>query len=514
MERSAVLRGQLRCTILIGEEVFFYLMIDLTNIEALRTAEELCKAIDITYDSELDASDGFREEKRMVIMNAAYKLGCFPEVSEYAAKCKSEATAHEYIVAEVTDMCECDRRGKPLNITDNYYQILCNDPKFSHVRYNEMSKRPVVVNDDGVESLWTDDQDAGCRSYIEKHYGIHSVQKCSDALSLFFRARAYHPIKNAIEKTEWDGVKRIPYVLTKWMDAEDTEYTREVSRLIFAGGINRLYHPGCKFEDMPVLIGGQGAGKSSFVRFLAIEDRFFTELSTIEGKEGSEAIEGSWIVEVSELLALTKTKEQEAVKAYLSRQRDKFRPAFGRRVEERTRSCIFIGTSNRDQFITDKTGGRRFYPVLCTNTGYNLYDHEQECREYIRQCWAEALANINSDYMAPYAKREVKPLIEEKQAAATEDDYRVGMIEGFLEDYPGNYVYTSLLWKSALKNEYRPMQKADETQIGLIMRNINGWRRVTSRRKTADGPQRGWERVSISRPYAATYTTPNNDVPF
>lgn len=488
-------------------------MIDLTNIEALRTAEELCKAVEITYDPELSASDAFREGRRMAIMNAAYRLGCFAEVSDYAAKCSADADAQGYTVAEVTAMCECDRRGRPLNITDNYSRILCSDPEFAHVRYNEMSNRPVIVNDDGAESLWTDAQDAGCRSYIEKHYGIHSVQKCSDALEIFFRSRSYHPIKDAIEKTKWDGVTRIPYALSKWMGTEDTEYTREVSRLIFAGGIHRLYHPACKFEDMAVLIGNQGAGKSTFVRFLAVEDRFFTELSTIEGKEGSEAIEGSWIVEISELLALTKTKEQEAVKAYLSRQKDKFRPAFGRRVEERARSCIFIGTSNRDQFITDKTGGRRFYPVLCTNTGYNLFDHEQECREYIRQCWAEALANIDSDYMAPYAKREVKPLIEEKQAEAVEGDYRVDMIETFLSELnEGDFVCSVTLWKEALGIDNKEMARADQTQIGLIMRNMKGWRRTRRNKPNRYKMTHGW--VKEFAPNPATYDTPNDDIPY
>jgi len=144
---------------------------------------------------------------------------------------------------------------------------------------------------------------------------------------------------------------------------------------------------------MPVLIGKQGGGKSTFVRWLAMEDRFFTELRTIEGKEGLEAINGAWIVEVSELLALTRTKEQEAVKAYLSTLVDKYRPAYGRNIVEQPRSCVFIGTSNRAQFIVDKTGGRRFYPVECVRTGYDLFRRETEIREYIQQCWAEAYAN-------------------------------------------------------------------------------------------------------------------------
>ena len=488
-------------------------MVDLQHIDELRTFDELCEAYKMTHDPALGVSDSFRESLRMAIMNTAFKRGCYSEVSSYATKCSSDANAQPYTIAEVTEMCECDRRGKPLNITDNYFQILCNDREFSHVRYNELSKRPVVVDDNGNVSLWTDGHDAGCRSYIEKHYGIHSVQKCSDALEIFFQSRAYNPVKDAIEKIKWDGATRIPYILHKWMGTEDTEYTREVSRLIFAGGIHRLYHPACKFDDMPVLIGGQGAGKSSFTRFLAINDNFFSELSTLDGKEGAEAIEGSWIVEVSELLALTKTKEQEAVKAYLSRQHDKFRPAYGRRVEERPRTCIFIGTSNREQFITDKTGGRRFYPVYCRNTGDDLFKHEQECREYIKQCWAEALANIDSDYMAPHAKSEVKPLIEMKQAEAVEDDYRVDMIETFLSGLnEGDFVCSVTLWKEALGIENKEMARADQTQLGLIMRNMKGWKRTRRKKPNRYKMTHGW--IKEHAPLSVTYDTPNDYTPF
>jgi predicted P-loop ATPase len=282
------------------------------------------------------------------------------------------------------------------------------------------------------------------------------------------------------------------------MGVEDSDYTREVSRLIFAGGIHRLYNPGCKFEDMPVLVGGQGAGKSSFVRFLAIEDRFFTELTTIDGKEGSEGVEGAWIVEVSELLALTKTKEQEAVKAYLSRLVDKYRPAYGRHIVERKRTCAFIGTTNREQFITDKTGGRRFYPVRCRNTGYDLFDHEEECREYIKQCWAEAYHKMHSDFMNPYATRSVKPQIEVAQESAMEEDFRIGMVQNWLDKHAPENVCGGMIWENALHRELSHFTKADQTQIGLIMNNnVTGWDKCKpGQMKTFEryGRQRFWVR--------------------
>ena len=489
--------------------------VDLNNIDAIQSIDGLCEAIKATFDPNLNISSAAVFRARMQIKAVAIRLGCVQEVQGLIDSYTHDFPGDNY-TSRIMRLCECDRRGNPLNIADNYKIIMANDPYYAGIKQNAMSLRPETSDENGKIRPWTDVDDANSRAYIEKTYGLYSRQKHDDSLADLFDSRRYHPIKDVISALKWDGESRIPMLLTKWMGAEDTPYTREVSRLIFAGGIHRLYRPGCKFEDMPVLVGGQGAGKSSFVRFLAIEDRFYSELNTIEGKESIEAIEGSWIVEVSELLALTKTKEQEAVKAYLSRQFDKYRPAYGRRVVERQRSCAFIGTTNREQFITDKTGGRRFYPIKCSNTGYNLFDHEQECREYIRQCWAEAYAKMDTPFMAPFADRALKPQMEDKQQDATEEDVRVGLIEAYLDSLDGDFVCTGMLWEIALGNSYKQPEKADQTQIGLIMQNMPGWVRANDNKRNFGrfGRQRYWRRVRIINSEAVTYNTPNDEVPF
>lgn len=442
-------------------------------------------------------------------------MGCYEEISGIIEQYSRDYKERNY-QTEIYNNCSVDRRGNVLNATSNYLIIMQTDPAYSGLRLNEMSGRYETVESDGRVRSWTDTDESASRAYIEQEYGIHSVQKHGDALSCLFNSRKYHPIKQEIESIEWDGTDRIATILTKWMGVEDSEYTREVSRLIFAGGIHRLYNPGCKFEDMPVLVGGQGAGKSSFVRFLAIKDSFFTELTTIDGKEGSEGVEGAWIVEVSELLALTKTKEQEAVKAYLSRLIDKYRPAYGKYVVERPRTCAFIGTTNREQFITDKTGGRRFYPVRCANTGYDLFDHEAECREYIRQCWAEALHKMHTPFMNPYATRSIRPQIEQAQELAMEEDYRVGMIQNWLDKHAPEKVCGGMIWEGALQQELSRFTKADQSQVGLIMNNsVVGWKRCKpGQMRTFEryGRQRFW--VRAEEVVQQTAPEPNDFTPF
>lgn len=443
-------------------------------------------------------------------------MGCYDEINGMIEEYSRTYRENNY-QTEIYQKCSVDRKGNILNSTNNYLTIMLTDPCYSGLRMNEMAGRLETMDADGSIRLWTDTDESASRAYIEQEYGIHSVQKHGDAMACLFNSRKYHPIKQTIESIKWDGQDRISSILTKWMGVEDNDYTREVSRLIFAGGIHRLYNPGCKFEDMPVLVGGQGAGKSSFVRFLAIEDRFFTELTTIDGKEGSEGVEGAWIVEVSELLALTKTKEQEAVKAYLSRLVDKYRPAYGRHIVERKRTCAFIGTTNREQFITDKTGGRRFYPVRCRNTGYDLFDHEEECREYIKQCWAEAYHKMHSDFMNPYAKREIRPQIETEQESAMEEDFRIGMIQAWLDHKAPDYVCSGMIWEEALNFDQARFTKADQTQVGLIMNNnVIGWKKCEPGQKKSFqkyGRQRYWIRDDSGKS-SPTFETPNDFTPF
>lgn len=385
-----------------------------------------------------------------------------------------------------------DGNGRPLSSINNFLQVLENDPKFDGLKFNMLTYAPEQVRD-GVPCRWLDSDDAETRWYIEKKYGFHSQQKCDDALRIVFAKNQYHPIRDLVDGIEWDGTERITSFLHYCTNCDDTPYTREVSRLIFSGGIHRLYKPGCKFDDMPVLIGTkQGEGKSTLVRWLALSDDYFAEVNEFDGQRGIESLEGAWICEVSELLALTKTKEQEAVKSFLTRLNDRYRMPFDRRVTDHPRQCLFIGTTNKEQFLTDKTGNRRFYPVKVKQSGYDLFNREAEIKEYIRQCWAEARVKLQAGEMKPYADRCLVSEIRERQTEAVEDDYRLGMIEAYLEDKVETCVLD--LWYNALKmGEFSKPTKKDSNEIGLIMQSMSGWERQPKVRRFPEfGVQRWW----------------------
>lgn len=385
-----------------------------------------------------------------------------------------------------------DGSGRPLTTVDNFLCVVENDAKFNGLKFNLLTNSPEQVRN-GVVERWTDADDAEARCYIEKQYKIHSVQKCDDAFRIIFKRNEYHPIRELIDTLSWDGQPRICKFLHRWTKCEDTPYTQEVSRLIFAGGIHRLYNSGCKFDDMPVLIGKkQGEGKSTLVRWLAMRDEWFTEVAEFDGQKGIEAVEGAWICEVSELLAMTKAREQEAVKSYLTRQNDRYRMPFDKRVTDHPRQCVFIGTTNKEQFLSDKTGNRRFYPVLVQQTGYDLFDHEAECREYIKQCWAEAKVLYDAGQISPFADRRLIDSIRQHQNEAVEDDYRVGLISEYLVTH--TEVCIIELWQKALKmGEFSKPTKKDSNEISLIMQSADGWEKSDKvKRFDGYGVQKFW----------------------
>ena len=387
-----------------------------------------------------------------------------------------------------------DGKGQPLSTIDNFLLSLRKDKEFESLRFNQLSYAPEHIVDGKLER-WQDKDDSRARFYIEQKYHIHNREKLDDALRILFAEREYHPIKQIIEAVKWDGVSRIQELFIKWLKCEDTPYIREVTRLVFAGGIHRLYNPGCKFDDVAVLIGThQGEGKSTFARWLAIKDEFFTEVTEIEGQKGIEAIEGAWICEIAELLAVTKSKEVEAVKSYITKLVDRYRRPFDRRTTDHKRQCIFIGTTNKEQFLTDKTGNRRWYPVKVNSSGYDLHDHKAEIQADILQAWAEAKYLYDNGDLNPYADRRLLEEIKEKQEQAVEDDYRVGMITDYLSSKYKDKVCIMEIWKYALNNDFSKPTRRESNEITLILQSIGGWERGKIERHNEFGNQMFWYR--------------------
>ena len=402
-------------------------------------------------------------------------------------------------VSDTRSILAPDKDGKPLTTIENFATIMRNDKTYSHIRFNEMAGCAEVHTKDKI-AKWTDADEANSMMYIESKYGLYSKDKHSAALRILFDDRSYNPVIDMVDSYEWDGEQRCEMFLHEWAKVEDSAYTREVSRLIFAGGIHRLYAPGTKFDDVPILIGTkQGEGKSSLIRFLAIEDQYYGEVNMMEGQQSIEQLRGKWICEISELLALTKTKEQEAAKAYITRQVDSYRKPWDKNVSDLPRRCIMIGSTNNDSPLSDRTGNRRYYPVEVHCNGYDLFDHEQECREYIKQCWAEARDRYKAGNMPNFADRKLVKDYRSAQENAMQDDWRVGAIQAFLDrKNPGEYTCVREVCHRALSpNPDFPKEPSlvESKDIGAIITRLPDWEKCGKKRMALYGQQRCWVKV-------------------
>ena len=272
--------------------------------------------------------------------------------------------------------------------------------------------------------------------------------------------------------------------------------------------IHRIYEPGCKFEIMVCLVGGQGAGKSTFFRFLAVNDEWFTDdLKRMDDENVYSKMQGHWIIEMSEMLATVNAKSIEDIKSFLSRQKETYRIPYQTYAEDRPRQCIFVGTSNNLDFLPlDRTGNRRFAPVLVhqERVEKHILEDEKESREYIVQAWAEAMVIYKNCPHELKLSKKMEEYLKEMQKQFMPEDTKVGVIQAWLDDCTDEYVCSEMIYREALRHEYEEPKQWEIKEINSIMNTcIDGWEKVTSHRFSRYGLQRGWKRRTDNRGFVS-----------
>jgi len=172
-------------------------------------------------------------------------------------------------------------------------------------------------------------------------------------------------VTDYLDSLVWDGTPRLDRWLVDFAGADDTSYVRAASRAMLVAAVRRARHPGCRFEQMPVLEGPQGSGKSRALRLLAIEDAWFADALPrldADARQVIEATHGKWIVEASELGGMT-ASDAAALKSFLSRSHDEARMAYDRDRTRMPRQFVVVGTTSSADYLRDTTGNRRFWPV-------------------------------------------------------------------------------------------------------------------------------------------------------
>jgi predicted P-loop ATPase len=374
-------------------------------------------------------------------------------------------------------------RGKVLQTVKNCEIVLQKDSRFANkIRFDVFSKQirlfgGVPWDISNKERPWVDNDDKQLFALVQDEYALNYRANLVDSVQNIAHLNKIHPVQEFLNSLEWDGQAHIRKLLPDFLGAEDTEYNYECLKLFMLGAIKRVFEAGCKCDNMLILQGGQGIGKSTFFRRLAMRDEWFNDsLMTLEGERAVQLLLGSWIIELGELKAIARTAGGvESVKQFLSVKQDKIRLPYNKSTEDIPRQCVFGGTTNQAVFLDDLTGNRRFLiiPVGINQATKSLFDNDTTDKEF-RQAWAEALHIWKTERPPLVLPKSCIAQAEELQKASNNDDGMRGLIEKFLEDK--DRVCVLQIWREALEELGRPGRK-DSDRIVQIVLDL-GWKRA------------------------------------
>ena len=402
------------------------------------------------------------------------------------------------------------RRKAP--IVDELRSMVEADPVFSGVRLDTfrdcMTAEGLPWNPAPHE--WNEGDDAQAFAYMQRRYGASNRKDAMDAVLIVALGRSYSSLVEELEGLpQWDGQPRAADLFADFLGADNSFYNRTATSCWMCGAVERAFNPGVKFDNVVVLIGPQGCGKSSLASLLGLLPEFFTDSlgDLTRGKDTAELMRGKWIIELPELTGM-RGREVNAVKAFITRTDDVYRPAYGKHSASHPRMCAFIGTANPGPFLADATGNRRFWPIRCgaAYTSGGLDPNSEEGRRWVEQAWAEIVAKRRDrglggwgEYMGegegdvarnpPFSL--LPPPGFERAAAEVREGYEVeDPFEGPIADYlegaaPGARVCARMLAVEALGMDPARTAKAEMTRIAEFMDNrARGWERMEGRQRS------------------------------
>lgn len=463
-----------------------------------------------------------------------------PEVKKLIVEEQMSSIAEAFDGVEIEDtdsdewktLLEVDRKGNIVGDIGNVALILENSPQLKgRICFDEFEHREIAVkklpwrNENHTSRYIKDSDIANLKLYLKDKFKVTvSTPVIEDSLQVLYERKRVNSVRQYLTSVNWDEEPRVDRLLIDYLGAENTEYTRTVTRKILVAAVARIFEPGCKFDNMLTIVGLQGIGKSTIINKLG--GKWFSDsfnFHMLGDKEAYEQLQGAWLVEVGELTGLKKA-DIESAKSFLSKREDRFRVAYGRRIEEFPRQCVFFGSTNNDLFLRDSTGNRRFWPVTASVITPAKDIWKDLTKSEIDQVWAEAVWFYRKGETL-HLDREIEETARKTQASHTEEDIRVGMIQKYLETLlPDNWeeldiyqrrayltggdlqpegvkvrdrVCVAEIWCEVLGGTIKDMNTNNTKFIHDAMIIIQGWKKLKSTRKfSIYGYQRVYVRQS------------------
>jgi predicted P-loop ATPase len=374
-------------------------------------------------------------------------------------------------------------KRKALANLNNALVALENAPEWSGVlAFNEsslmvMAQAQPPVGTRRAPFVWSDVEDIECAAWLQRNGIMIGRDTAGQAIQAAARKRSFHPIRDYLNSLAWDQIGRIDDWLLLYLGADESDYNRAVGAKWLIGAVARVYRPGCKNDTCLILEREQGALKSTSLNILAGE-WFCDEMPELGSKDAALQMRGKWIIELAELDAMSGA-EVARVKAFMSRQVDRYRPPYGRHSIDAPRECVFAGTTNHDVYLKDETGGRRFWPVRCGQIDLDSLRRDRD------QLWAEAVHRFHrgGTWWLDSAGIALKA-VEQQQERFNADPWQTP-IGDWLE--PRAEATIDQILVSCIDKPKKDWTQADKNRIARSLRAL-GWERFQRR----DGTRREW----------------------
>jgi len=342
----------------------------------------------------------------------------------------------------------------------------------------EMRKIPKWYPEGKPLSSWSDN-DAIWFKYemaVQQKYDV-KVSDINEAALIYSHKRKYHPVKDYLEPLVWDKKDRVSTWLTDYAHVEDNAYVRAVGTKVLLAAVKRIYQPGCKFDNVLVIEGDQGVGKSRLLEALGMK-WYSDQHIDPHHKDTVSCMRDKWIIEVSEMTCVKKA-EVDALKSFLSRNTDRKRLSHMKLAQDYPRQCIFIGTINPDEvgYLSDNTGNRRFWPVLIPPDSKIKV---KKLKEDIDQIWAEVMYRYNQGNTDLHIADQTveKIALEEAEKRKAIDEWHA-TIANWLNHVRADgliiqHVKSTQIWSDCLNGTLRHIKRMDQVRITNIMKSL-GW---------------------------------------
>jgi predicted P-loop ATPase len=384
--------------------------------------------------------------------------------------------------------CILDERKRPLPILANVLIGLRAELPDAFA-FDEMSRVAMLMKslrgENDFRPRSCTDVDVGIVQERLQHLGLARISKdvVHQAVDMHAAEHSFHPIRDYLEGLQWDGSARVAVLFPTYFGADDSKYTRRIGEMFLVSMVARILDAGCKADHLPIIEGPQGILKSTACRVLG--GQWFSDaLPEIAcGKDVSQHLRGKWLIEVSEMHAMSRA-ETTLLKAFITRQEERYRPSYGRKEVIEPRQCVFVGTTNRDVYLRDETGGRRFWPVKAHAIVADALARDRD------QLFAEAV-NLYCSGAAWWPNKDFEQQhIVPQQAARYEADVWEERIGDYLATAPGR-VTIGQVATDALGFETARIGKADQNRIAAALEQL-GWKRERPDGKTDWQGKRWW----------------------